>query len=108
MSGIKNLGKNAQRPRMCCYEPLQNLSASLKAIGVLTLLAIYVLPIKKRWKMEMLKSQILESKQEEFQCVLLAKISSLLELCNVTKSLLTGGFSHETIYYLFGSNSRFA
>lgn len=93
---------------MCCYEPLQNLSASLNAIGVLTLLAIYVLPIKKRWKMEMLKSQILESKQEEFQCVLLAKISSLLELCNVTKSLLTGGFSHETIYYLFGSNSRFA
>lgn len=40
----------------------------------------------------------------EFQCVLLAKISSFLELCNVTKSLLTGWFSYETIYYLFRSN----
>lgn len=47
--------------------------------------------------MEILKGQILESKQEEFQCVLLAKISSVLELCNITKSLLTGGFSNETI-----------
>lgn len=44
--------------------------------------------IENSLKMEVLKGQILESKQEEFQCVLLAKMSSLLELCNVTKSLL--------------------
>lgn len=37
ISGIKNLKKNAQQPKTCCYELLKNHGFSLKSVGVLNL-----------------------------------------------------------------------